>query len=196
MAEYGRYGDYETRERSRHDERGRSDRSMFGSSGRGEDDWNRGRREETGWGSGGSRERGRRDEGNWWGGDHDRGAQGRQQAGGGRGYGADDHRDGLAIDETSRLIASNKVEGTAVYDRDGHRLGSVYNFMVDKYTGRVDYAVMSYGGFLGMGTRYYPIPWQMLKYDVREGGYRVDLRERDLERRYGERVHGWYGLSY
>jgi sporulation protein YlmC with PRC-barrel domain len=214
MAEYGRYGDYETRERSRHDERGRSNRSMFGSSGRGEDDWNRGRREEMGWGSSGSRsshdERSRRDEGSWWGGDNDRSAREGQQASRGRGYGSDDHRDGLAIDETSRLIASNKVEGTAVYDRDGHRLGSVYNFMVDKYTGRVDYAVMSYGGFLGMGTRYYPIPWQMLKYDVREGGYRVDLRERDLERapsfdrssepsfdrRYGERVHGWYGLNY
>jgi PRC-barrel domain len=43
--------------------------------------------------------------------------------------------EGVAIDETKRLIASNKVEGTPVYKRDGEQLGNVYNFMVDKYTG-------------------------------------------------------------
>jgi hypothetical protein len=82
--------------------------------------------------------------------------------------------------------------------------------MVDKRAGKVEYAVMSYGGFMGLGTRYYPVPWRMLTYDTRLGGYVVDMTERDLERapsfdrnseptfdrRYGERVHGWYGLSY
>ena len=53
----------------------------------------------------------------------------------------------VATDETDRLIASNKVEGTAVYNRQGDRLGDVYNFMVDKYSGQVAYAVMSFGGF-------------------------------------------------
>ena len=57
----------------------------------------------------------------------------------------------VATDETGRLIASNKVEGTAVFNRQGERLGSVYNFMVDKRSGQVEYAVMSFGGFLGMG---------------------------------------------
>ena len=127
-----------------------------------------------------------------------------------KGFGRDDHREGLPIDETGRLIASNKVEGTAVYGRDGERLGSIYNFMVDKFSGRVEYAVMTYGGFLGMGTRYYPLPWRVLSYDTRAGGYRIHLSERDLrdapsfdrnseprfDRDYGERVHGWYGLSY
>lgn len=125
-------------------------------------------------------------------------------------FGRDDYREGLPIDETGRLIASNKVEGTAVYGRDGERLGSIYNFMVDKFSGRVEYAVMSYGGFLGMGTRYYPLPWRVLTYDTRAGGYRIHLGERDLrdapsfdrnseprfDRDYGERVHGWYGLDY
>jgi hypothetical protein len=59
---------------------------------------------------------------------------------------------------TDRLIASNKVEGTAVYDRKGERLGSVYNFMVDKRSGQVAYAVMSFGGFLGVGGSYHPLP--------------------------------------
>jgi hypothetical protein len=129
---------------------------------------------------------------------------------GDKSFGRDDYREGLPVDETGRLIASNKVEGTAVYGRDGERLGSIYNFMVDKFSGRVEYAVMTYGGFLGMGTRYYPLPWRVLSYDTRAGGYRIHLNERDLrdapsfdrnseprfDRDYGERVHGWYGLNH
>jgi len=60
----------------------------------------------------------------------------------------------VVTDETWELIASNKVEGTAVYDRKGERLGSVYNFMVGKRSGQVAYAVMSFGGWLGMGESY------------------------------------------
>ena len=126
-----------------------------------------------------------------------------------RGYGRDDERGGLPIEETSRLIGSNKVEGTAVYGRDGHRLGSIYNFMVDKLSGRVEYAVMRYGGMMGMGQRYYPLPWQILTYDTRQGGYRIEMTERDLRdapsfdrdtephfnESYGDRVHSWYGLG-
>ncbi len=82
---------------------------------------------------------------------------------------------GLEIDETSRLISSNKVEGTEVYNRAGEHLGEVYNFMVDKFTGRVSYAVMSFGGFLGIGQRYHTLPWEALDYDVDQGGYVVDI---------------------
>ena len=81
----------------------------------------------------------------------------------------------VATDETDRLIASNKVEGTAVYNRQGERLGEVYNFMVDKRSGKVEYAVMSFGGFLGLGQSYHPLPWRVLTYDTGKGGYVVDL---------------------
>lgn len=125
-------------------------------------------------------------------------------------YGSDDYRDGLAIDETRTLIASSKVEGTAVYDRDGSRMGTIHNFMVNKRSGRVDYAVLSFGGFLGMGTRYYPLPWDVLEYDTSQGGYAVDMDEDDLDEapsfrsgeepdfsdRYGEYVYGYYGMRY
>ena len=77
---------------------------------------------------------------------------------------------GVATDETDRLIASDKVEGTAVYNRQGERLGTVYNLMIDKYTGQVAYAVMSFGGFLGIGESYHPLPWRVLTYDTRQGG--------------------------
>jgi sporulation protein YlmC with PRC-barrel domain len=127
-----------------------------------------------------------------------------------RHFGYDDHHKGLPINETEQLIASNKVEGTPVYGREGERLGTIYNFMVDKRSGQVEYAVMSYGGFLGMGQRYYPLPWRILTYDTNEGGYRVNMDYRDMERapsfgrndeprfnrEYSRRVHSWYGLDY
>ena len=81
----------------------------------------------------------------------------------------------VATDETERLIASNKVEGTAVYNRQGERLGTVSSFMVDKRSGQVAYAVMSFGGFLGLGRRCHPLPWHVLSYDSDKGGYVVDL---------------------
>ena len=87
-----------------------------------------------------------------------------------------------ATDETVDLIASNKVEGTAVYNPSGERLGSVYNFMVHKRSGQVAYAVMSFGGFLGIGSNYHPLPWNQLDYDTRLGGYVVNLTKEQLER--------------
>lgn len=93
----------------------------------------------------------------------------------------DEDRD-VAIDETEQLISSSKVEGTRVYSRRGERLGTVESFMVNKRSGRVEYAVLSFGGFLGLGHRHYPLPWNLLTYDVERGGYVVDLDPRDLER--------------
>jgi len=65
---------------------------------------------------------------------------------------------GVAINETERLIASDKVEGTAVYNRQDEAIGSVYTLMIDKFSGQVAYAVMSFGGFLGIGERYHVLP--------------------------------------
>jgi hypothetical protein len=95
--------------------------------------------------------------------------------------------DGVSIDETRRLIASSKVEGTAVFNRTGEQIGTVYNFMVDKISGQVAYVVMSFGGFLGIGESYHPLPWRALTYDTRLGGYVVDI---DQERLTGAPAHG------
>ena len=116
---------------------------------------------------------------------------------------------GTETDENDRLIASNKVEGTAVYNRQGDRLGTVHNFMVDKRSGQAEYAVMSFGGFLGMGESYHPLPWKVLTYDTNQGGYVVDLDKDMLEkapsyssgdeprydRAYGEQVNSYYGVG-
>jgi hypothetical protein len=82
--------------------------------------------------------------------------------------------------ETVSLIGSDKVEGTAVYGADDNKIGSVQRIMIDKMSGKVAYAVVSFGGFLGMGEDYYPMPWPNLKYDTRLGGYRVGVTEDQL----------------
>ena len=100
-----------------------------------------------------------------------------------RRYGSDDDRRGIPTEETERLIASNKVEGTPVYDRNGDRLGSIHNFMVDKFRGQVVYAVLRHSsGFLGLDERYYPLDWDQLTYDTRLGGYHIDMTEDQLKR--------------
>ena len=84
-------------------------------------------------------------------------------------------------DTTGRLIAASKVNGTSVYNRTGDKLGSVYDVMINKMSGTAEYAVMSFGGFLGIGDSYHPLPWRVLTYDEARGGYVVDLDRRLLE---------------
>jgi hypothetical protein len=88
----------------------------------------------------------------------------------------------VATDETRNLISANKVVGTAVYNRQGEHLGSVYGLMLNKLNGQVAYAIMSFGGFLGMGESYHPLPWRVLTYDTRQNGYIVDLDRNRLEK--------------
>lgn len=76
---------------------------------------------------------------------------------------------------TGHLISSDRVEGTAVYGADDRKIGSIERVMIEKTSGRVSYAVLSFGGFLGIGSDYYPLPWNALKYDVRIGGYRTGI---------------------
>ena len=75
--------------------------------------------------------------------------------------------------ETLKLIGSDKVEGTAVFGPDGDKIGSIERVMIEKISGRVSYAVLSFGGFLGIGDDFYPLPWPSLKYNVDLGGYQT-----------------------
>jgi sporulation protein YlmC with PRC-barrel domain len=84
-------------------------------------------------------------------------------------------------DETANLIASDKVEGTAVYGADRKKIGRIENLMIDKWTGQVAYAVLSFGGFFGAGSEHYPIPWSMLKYDEELGGYITPITKDQLK---------------
>jgi hypothetical protein len=83
--------------------------------------------------------------------------------------------------ETGTLIGSDKVEGTAVYGGDDTKIGSIERVMIDKKSGRVSYAVLSFGGILGIGDDHYPLPWQSLKYDTALRGYRTGITETQLK---------------
>lgn len=80
-----------------------------------------------------------------------------------------------------RLISSGKVQGTEVYGPSGDHVGEIDHLMIERVTGRVAYAVMSFGGFLGMGKTFFPIPWNALKYDTTVDGYRTDVTREQVE---------------
>jgi len=82
--------------------------------------------------------------------------------------------------EFGNLIGSDKVEGTAVYGADDSKIGSIERVMIDKISGKVSYAVLGFGGILGLGNEHYPLPWQSLKYDTNLGGYRTGVTENQL----------------
>ncbi len=91
-----------------------------------------------------------------------------------------DQTDRVTADETGTLISADKVQGTAVYDSSGERLGTIDSLMLNKRSGKVAYAVMSFGGFLGIGERYHPLPWDKLTYDTDKGGYNIGHTQDEL----------------
>jgi len=108
------------------------------------------------------------------------------------------------------VIASDKVEGTTVYNPQGEKLGTIDNLVIDKRSGLVRYAALEFGGFLGIGTDRYPIPWSLLSYDTGLDGYVVPLQQDQLEKApryargevpdysddYGRRVYEHYGVVW
>jgi hypothetical protein len=118
-----------------------------------------------------------------------------------------------SLDDTSNLsghlIAANQVQGTIVYNTALEKLGSVEDVMIDKANGRIAYAVLRFGGFLGIGDKYYPLPWERLSYNTEVGGYVVDIDRDTLEgapsytdeataswddKAWGRDVHAYYGV--
>jgi sporulation protein YlmC with PRC-barrel domain len=119
-------------------------------------------------------------------------------------------RSNVAHHETAQLIASDKVEGTPVHRSNGEKIGRIENVMIDKRSGKVAYAVLSFGGFFGIGEDHYPLPWSLLTYNDKLGGYEVNVTDEqlkgaphyrahddwnwtDFER--GRAVYGYYGLA-
>jgi PRC-barrel domain len=78
------------------------------------------------------------------------------------------------------LVASDRVEGTPVRRSDGSKIGTIQRLMIDKLSGNVAYAVLAFGGFLGVGQKHLPIPWTRLKYEPTLGAYQLDLTEEEL----------------
>src|SRR5215217_8151374 len=64
-----------------------------------------------------------------------------------------------------RIMAADTLEGNDVKNRDGEDLGTIEHIMLDVPNGRVAYAVLSFGGFLGMGNKLFAIPWTAMRLD-------------------------------
>ena len=107
-------------------------------------------------------------------------------------------------------ISASKVKGTTVYNARGEKLGSIDDVIIDKLSGKVRYAALEFGGFLGMGTDRYPLPWSVLKYDTGLDGYVVPVQKEQLEKgprysqasapeytdEYGRKVYEYYGATW
>ena len=113
-----------------------------------------------------------------------------------------------AEDFAHELISSRRVEGTSVYSEEGEKLGTIHSVMIGKRSGQVAYAVLSAGGWLGIGAHVHPLPWALLTYDVDRDGYVVsmdrerlkdapsmtlDETDRPIGREYQERVTSYWG---
>ena len=82
--------------------------------------------------------------------------------------------------QSHTLIASDRVEGTPVRRSNGEKIGTIQRLMIDKLSGSVAYAVLSFGGFLGLGQKHAPIPWARLNYDPTLGAYHLELSNEEL----------------
>jgi hypothetical protein len=113
-----------------------------------------------------------------------------------------------SVRERHDLIGSDRVEGTNVYRSNGDKIGEIERVMLEKVSGRAAYAVMSFGGFLGMGEEHYPVPWQRLTYNETLGGYELNISDEELKNApkyatgeewkwdssHGRTVYGYYGV--
>ena len=105
-----------------------------------------------------------------------------------------------------QCISSEDIHGTEVYGAGGKNIGEIDHLIIDKVSGRVAYAVMSFGGFVGLGHSHYPIPWSALTYDTSLGGFRTNITEQQLrdapefsddswqDRDWETRTHRHYGI--
>src|SRR5262249_55584332 len=85
-----------------------------------------------------------------------------------------------ASGHTNAILAS-RVTGTKVRDDDGKDVGEVKDIVLDKTTNNIMFAVVSFGGFLGMGEKYHALPWAELNYDPASDAYRVHLTREQLK---------------
>jgi sporulation protein YlmC with PRC-barrel domain len=82
----------------------------------------------------------------------------------------------------TRAILASKVKGTSVYDRSGEKLGHVEDIVLDKMSNEILFAVLGFGGILGAGEKYYPVPWAVLDYDTDKDAYLVPFGEGELKK--------------
>ena len=81
----------------------------------------------------------------------------------------------------TQAIRATKVTGTSVYNTAGEKIGHVEDVVLDKLSDSIMFAVIGFGGFLGVGEKYHPVPWSLLDYDKSKNGYVVSLSKDVLQ---------------
>jgi sporulation protein YlmC with PRC-barrel domain len=81
----------------------------------------------------------------------------------------------------TEAIQATRVIGTDVYNLQGERIGTIEDVMLDKLSNGIMFAVVGFGGFLGIGEKYHAIPWSTLDYDSARGGYVVPFTKEQLK---------------
>ncbi|PHP26846.1 hypothetical protein CJ301_14140 [Limimaricola cinnabarinus] len=133
-----------------------------------------------------------------------------EQPGGAVGFTSETAQEDIMFDysDSHSTISSDRVNGTEVYGAGGEKIGHIDHLVIDKKSGKITYAVMGFGGFLGMGEEHHPIPWAKLEYDTGLNGYRTDITEEQLkgaperperwyeDRRWEEAAYTHYGAPY
>lgn len=106
------------------------------------------------------------------------------------------------------MVSSKDVNGTEVFSPAGDHLGHVDHLMIDKATGTIGYAVMAFGGFLGLGQDQTPVPWKKLRFDTGLGGYVTDITRDQLDHapkppadwseshEWRRRAYDYYGMPH
>ena len=93
------------------------------------------------------------------------------------------------------LMGADTLLGNDVYNLDDEKLGTIKEFMIDMGTGRIAYAVLSYGGFLGMGDRLFAVPWQALKLDTANHRFTLNVAKEALKDAPGFDKDHWPSMA-
>lgn len=93
------------------------------------------------------------------------------------------------------LMTANKLEGDKVVNEEGEDLGKITDIMIDVPKGRVAYAVLSFGGFLGMGDKLFAVPWNALTLDANEHCFVLNVTKEDLQKERGFDKDHWPSMA-
>ncbi len=93
------------------------------------------------------------------------------------------------------IVKANDVVGVEVRNPQNEDLGKVETVMLDKYEGDVRYVVLSFGGFLGMGDKYFAMPWEIFSYDENKDCFVIDVDKEKLKSSPGFDKNNWPDMS-
>jgi sporulation protein YlmC with PRC-barrel domain len=93
------------------------------------------------------------------------------------------------------LMGADTLLGNDVYNRQSEDLGDISEIMLDMRSGRVSYAVLSFGGFLGMGDKLFAVPWAALKLDTENKRFVLDVTKERLETAPGFDKNHWPDMA-